>query len=212
MDPCSLQEKWSKETLYRALVPVLLVGTLIAGLASCRFLREVTNLRDVDFAIDSVANAQLADIDLSEIRSFEDLTPAHVTRLTLALARNELPLTFDLQLAARNPDENAVAARLVTMDWTLLLEDRETISGTFEGDVVIPPGETRQVTIPIELDLVRFFEENARDLVDLALAVSGRGGEPKQIKLQATPVIRTRLGDISYSEPIIIESREFGSE
>lgn len=202
---------WLTGKIFRGGFVLLVVCLLIIGLASCRFLREVTNLRDVDFSIESVTESRLAGIDLSEIRSYEDLRPQHVARITAALARNDLPLNFNLHVAARNPDENAVAARLVTMDWTLLLQDRETVSGTFDDTVVIPPGETRQISIPIELDLLRFFQENARDLLQLALAVSGQGGEPMQITLQATPVVQTRLGDIQYSEPIIIKSGEIGS-
>lgn len=193
-----------------------LLGLLIATIAlstlpSCQTLQEIANLRDVRFAVDRVAGAQLAGIDLSRVRSYEDLNATDVLRLTRAAAEQRLPLSFVLHLTAENPSTNSVPARMVQMDWTLLLEDRETVSGTFNENVVLPPGEPTGIPISIRLDLVEFFGENLRDLVELALAVSGEGGQPKQVKLQAIPTIETTLGPIRYPQPITIVARELGS-
>jgi hypothetical protein len=64
----------------------------------------------------------------------------------------------------------------------------------------------------IELDLVDFFDRNLRDLVELALSISGQGGEPKNVSLQATPTIDTPIGEMEYPRPITILSRDVGSE
>jgi hypothetical protein len=96
------------------------------------------------------------------------------------------------------------------MDWTLFLEDRETISGTFDQDILLPAGQRTDVPIPIRLDLVDFFGRNLSDLVDLALAVSGQGGQSKDIKLMARPTIDTPIGPIQYPQPITIVARNVG--
>ena len=75
---------------------------------------------------------------------------------------------------------------------------------------MLRPGAPTDVPITISLDLVDFFEANARDLVELALSLSGRGGAPKEVALRATPVVDTPLGPIRYPEPITIVSREVG--
>lgn len=184
---------------------------LASSVSSCRYFQEITTLRKVDFAIDRITDTRLADIDLEDIQSYQDLRPGHLARITTALANNELPLAFNLQLTAANPRDNTVSARLVNMDWTLFLNDRETIDGTIDGSTVIPPGETRQISVPIRLDLVRFFQQNTRDLLNLAMAVAGQSDTPVPVTLQATPIIQTRLGEIPYSGPITIEHREIGS-
>jgi hypothetical protein len=99
---------------------------------------------------------------------------------------------------------------MVGLAWTLLIEDRETISGTVNQLIDLPPGQPQDIPVSIGLDLVQFFDRNLRDLVELALAVSGQGGAPKNIQLRATPTIETPLGPIRYPQPITIVSREVG--
>lgn len=197
--------------IFRSALVLLLIAAAALAVPACQTLREVANLREVDFSIRRVAGAQLAGVDLSRIRSYEDVRPADLARLTAALSGGEAPLAFVLHLDAANPRENGVTARMVEMDWTLLLDDTETISGTFNENVAIGPGETRDIGIPIRLDLFRFFDRSAQDLVELAAAVSGRGGAaPKQIKLRARPTIQTPLGAIRYPRPITVEVAEVG--
>ncbi len=188
---------------------ILCVGT--AGvLQGCQSLRELAALRMVEFALDRVDETELAGVDVQRIRSYQDLRARDVVRIGAAVAAGELPLSFDLFVAARNPEDNAVQARMVRMAWTLLLEDRETVSGVIDEAFVLPPGEVRHIPVGIELDLVDFFDRNAQDMVELALSVVGQGGEPKNVKLEAVPTIDTPLGAIDYPEPITIVSRDLG--
>lgn len=192
------------------LLCILFVGMSLLTVAGCQTLQQIANLRNVQFALDRVTDARLAGVDIDRIRSYEDLSTQDVLRLGAAVAQKELPLAFALHLNAENPPENEVDARMVRMDWTLLLDDRETISGVFDDNIVMPPGEPTDVPIPMQLDLVEFFDQGARDLIELALAVSGQGGSPKRIKLQATPTIDTVIGPIKYPSPITIVSRTVG--
>lgn len=181
---------------------MLLVGAL--SLTGCQTLREIASLREVRFSLDRVSNVRLAGIEVDRIRSYEDLGPLDVARLMAALTRQEVPLEFEVHLLAENPPDNAVQARLVRMDWTLFLDDTETISGRFEDPVVLPPGEPTPVVFGVGLDLLDFFDRSARDLVELALALSGQGGQTKRISLKATPTIDTPLGPMRYPQPITI--------
>jgi len=182
----------------------------LALVSGCATLQQVLALRDVDFELDRVANMSLAGVDLDRARSYQDISLSDVGRLTLAASNGELPLRFDLHLLAENPADNSVDARLVRMDWTLLLQGRETISGTFANETLLPPGQPTDVPIGIELDLVDFFEGNAKDLVDLALSLTGQGGEPKEVTLRATPTVDTAVGPIRYPGPITIVSGQVG--
>lgn len=184
---------------------------LLLLLPACQTLRDVANLRNVEFAIDRVAGASLAGVDLSRYERAEDVRSTDLVRLTAALASGSLPLDFTLHLRAENPSENQARARLVGMDWTLFLNERETISGIFDGSILLPPGQSQDVPITMRLNLLDFFDRGAQDLLDLALAVSGQGGRPQQIRLQATPTIETPIGPIRYPEPITIVSRAVGS-
>ena len=188
-------------------VPV--VGLLFLAVTSCTALREVSNLRKVQFAIDRVSEARLAGVDASRLQSYEDLRSTDVLRLGAALSEGELPFAFTLHLQATNPSSNDVNARLTEMDWTLFLQDQETVSGRFEQEVVLPPGEPTDVAFRMELNLVRFFDDNLRGLVNLASAIKG-DAPPQTIKLKVQPTVATSLGPVQYPSSITVVSQEFG--
>jgi hypothetical protein len=183
-----------------------------ALLGACTTLQQVAALRRVDFDLDRVTEPRLAGVDVSRVRSYEDLNAAQIAAIGVALAREELPLSFRLHVRATNPADNAVTARLTRMEWELLLEDRETISGVLDQTYQLAPGVPADIPLEIRLDLLDFFDDNARELVDLALAAAGAGGEPTRVALRATPIIDTPLGAIRYPQPITIVNREIGAD
>lgn len=176
----------------------------------CATLQQLAALRNVDFAMDRVSDPRLAGIDLVRIRSFDDLTVMDAGNLALSVSRNELPLDFRLHLVAENPADNHTDARLIRMEWTLLLQGRETVSGVFEEETLLPPGEPKDVPLTIRLDLMEFFQGSAQDLLELALSVADQGGTPKEITVTASPTIQTPLGPMQYPQPITILRREVG--
>jgi hypothetical protein len=202
-------------TSQRAVRPFFWLGVLMLGggavlLSSCQTLRELRSLKDVDFRIDRATDARLAGIDLNRVDSYSDLGATDVARLTSAVSRGELPLSFTLHLEATNPETNRVSARLTKMDWTLLLNDQETVTGVFDREVELPPGMPTDVPVGIELDLARFFNDNLQGLVDLASSVGGEG-PPTSVKLRVQPTVRTAIGPIEYPRPITVVSRDVGN-
>jgi hypothetical protein len=118
-------------------------------------------------------------------------------------------LSFQLHVEATNPEENTLNARLTTMDWTLFLEDRETVSGTFDRTIVLRPGQPTDVPVDVSLDLAELYNENLQQLVALATAVAGEG-PPTNVKLKVQPTIQTRLGPMRYPSPITVVSEDVG--
>lgn len=195
---------------YKSFLLVILLAPLLLFSEGCQTLRAWKALRQVDFYIDHVSDVTLADIALDQVRSYEDLTPEQVFRLSRSFAQGRLPLRFRLHLIAENPADNPVTARLERMEWTLLLDDHPTLSGTLEQTYRLPPGVPREIPLDIELDLLDFFEENLPDLVELALALTGAEGKTKRISLEAQPFIETPLGPLSYPRPIRILTQTVG--
>ena len=191
----------------RRLLPPL---ALVVALSGCATLQQFTALRSVAFSIDRISDVRLAGIDLRSVDSYRELGLADIGRLTLAVSQGDLPMDFRLHLSAENPADNTADARLLRMDWTLLLQDRETISGVFAEETLLRRGQPTDVPISMSLDLIDFFEGSAQDLVELALSLSGQGGSPREVTLRATPSVDTAFGPISYPRPITIVSREIG--
>ncbi len=190
-----------------AILSLALCLPLVLG--SCTTLQEIANLRNVDFDIDRVSDTNLAGVDVQRIRSYDDLRGGDVARLAAALAQGRAPLSFTLHVGAENPAGNSVAARLVQLDWTLFLDDTETISGVFNDERVIAPGASVDIPLTMELDLVQFFGRNVQDIVELAAAVSGQG--TKEIALRARPTVTTPIGPITYPSEITIVRQNVGN-
>lgn len=198
-----------KKPCFRATTLVLL--TACCFLSSCQAVRELAALRNVAFNIDRVAGVQLAGIDVQRVRSYSDLRVPDVVRLTQAVSRKQLPLALTIHVNAENPEENPVTARLFKLDWTLLLDETETISGIMDTELELPPGQPQSFPVSIELDLIQFFDKNARDLFDLARALAGEEGAATRVQLRATPTISTAVGPVRYPNPITIVSAKVGS-
>ncbi len=123
------------------------------------------------------------------------------------MARKNLPLDLTLHLKIENPLDNHVTATLTSLDWTLILDGRETISGTLAEDVTLPAGGVQDIPLRLSLNMFDFFnEKSAMDLLDLALAFAGEGGGiPRGVALKVRPTIDTPFGPITYGKPFIIE-------
>ncbi len=182
-----------------------MASTLFAlvGLYGCATLRQIGALRQVDFSLAGASGSTLAGVSIQSIQSFNDLTALQVARIASALSQGTLPFQTVLEVRASNPADN-VQARLLKLDWTLFLNDRKTVSGELDQEYVLPPGQPVTVSVPVQLDLLEFFDQQLQQLVDLALAATGEGG-PGKVRLEATPSIETPLGPIRYPEPIRIE-------
>lgn len=167
-------------------------------------------LRHVDFSLEGTSGGTLAGIPIQSTRSLGDLRALDVVRIGAAVSKGELPLEGVILVSAFNPVDNA-QARLVGMDWTLFLDDRETVSGALDQEYVLPPGEPVTIPVRVRLDLLDFFDEQLEEVVALALAVAG-AGEARRVRLEATPSIQTRWGPIRYPEPVRIEHEVGGDE
>ena len=189
---------------------VIMIMVFLASVSGCATLQQFAALGDVDFSLDRISDLRLAGIDLSRINSYSDIGFTEAAALALAITQNRLPLDLQVHVLAENPPDNNVDARLTQMDWTLLLQGRETLSGVLGNEVLLPPGQPMDIPITVSLNLVEFFEGNAQDLLELALSLAGQGGEPKEIALRATPVVNTVLGPIRYPRPITILKKEVG--
>lgn len=178
--------------------------------AGCASLQQLVALRQVDFSLGAVGNGRLAGVELSRISSYGSLTAADLGRITIALARNDLPLEFQLDVRAENPADNKVTARLIRLAWSLYLNDKETISGTLDTTLSLPPGAPVSIPMQMRLNLLQFFNGPAQSLVDLAASIAGLSRDSTKVSLRAVPTIDTPLGPISYPTPITIASRTVG--
>jgi len=183
------------------LAPVVLA---LLVLPSCAALESVLALSEVRFSLDRVHEVDLAGVRVDGVRSYSDLSASEAIRIGSALSRGNVPLSVTLELSGENPEDNP-EARMLALDWSLFLRDRETVSGLLEREIRFAPGETTGFPLQVSLDLLEFFDGSARDLVDVALGLAARDGEPAGVRLEVLPTVETRLGPIRYPRPLVLE-------
>jgi len=202
----------------RAHILVILLSAMLSSI-SCSALRGVgeaiTNLSRCSFKVENVSNFSLAGISLGNKSSY---SIGDGLALAAAFARNELPASFTLNVAAINPNDGtggtpSSAATLTHFAWTLLIDNTETIRGDIAEPITIPgTGQLSIIPLTMNLDLFQFFHNRGyENIVNLALALGGVNRTTSTITLRARPTIDTRFGPIQYPEEITIVDREFRS-
>lgn len=190
----------ARRTPGRVLAALAVVAA--AGAGGCATARSLSALREVEFALASVSQVRLAGIELTEVGSYEDLSPVEAAALMAALGAGRLPLELELGLEATN--RGGAEALLARMDWTLLLAGRDTVSGTLDRAYRLPPGATAVVPVRASVNLVEFFGRNLPELVQLALAAAGETSEPVEVGLRVQPTIDTPLGPVRFPAPVTV--------
>ncbi len=192
-------------------------------LVSCTALKNaqqaLVNLQRCEFKLAYVDRFSLMNIPLSKKGRMADFSVTDATKLAAAFAKGEMPASFRLNVAARNPNDGTggtpqASATMTSFAWTLIIDNTTTISGDIAQPVVIPgTGEESIIPLDINLDLWKFFQDDGFDKVmNLALALGGMNGSPSRLTLRATPRIRTDFGDIQYPGQITIIDRQFTSK
>lgn len=189
----------------------LLAGSAVCMLGTaCATVRSIEALRQVEFAIDTVVNVNLAGVALDHVHAVNDISNADAARLAAGMLRQRVPLSFTILVRGTNPAENRVAARMVRFTWTLSLDHRQTLSGSVDSAYRFVPGTPTIVPIPVSFDVFQFFQNSGRQAFDLAIGLLGGTTQPTDVELTATPLIETPLGNITYPHAITIVRRTVG--
>jgi hypothetical protein len=191
----------------------IIIATLFLG--SCKTLNQfadsLNNLQRLEFKLDEVNNFRLAGVNLSNIKSVSDISLMDGIKLTKAFSEKRLPAQFVLNVDAKNPNDGTggskqSSATLTALDWKLYIDDKETIAGNINKELVIPgTGSSETIPLVMNIDLYEFFgNKGYEDIINLALAIGGQGGSASRLKLDARPTVKTPLGNINYPNRITI--------
>jgi hypothetical protein len=189
-----------------------------AVLSGCSAIQQagesVLALQRLQFKLDGVSGGTLAGVDLSKAADPGRLSAADALRLAAARAEGAWPLSFTLDVAARNPNADGSGdkpALLSSLAWALKIDGKETVKGDIPEPITIP-GAGHVTTIPLrmEVDLAAFFQDKGyEDLLNLALAVAGARGTASRLTLSAVPTVSVGGIPIRYPGTIDIVDTEF---
>jgi len=196
---------------------VIGAGVMASSLSSCATINALAGLSRIQFKLNDVQQVRLAGIDIANKHSVSDFSIMDGVNLLNAFSSGKFPLTFTLNVAAKNPNQPSNNANLSSLQvtdfpWRLLLSGHETISGNIGAPIGVPSGGTTAIMpLQVTIDLKQFFEDKGyNDLLNLALALSGQGGV-SQVQLKAQPTMSTPIGSLKYPGELTVVSTEFRS-
>ena len=191
---------------------------LFNGCAQVKNISDaLTNLQRLQFKLNNVTHFKLADVELSNKSSLSDFNPiTDGLALLNAYKTKSLPAMFFLNIDVKNPNDGnggtkSTAATLKGLDFHLLIDDRQTMTGELGQPFSIPAGgSATTVPVVIYVDLMQFFKDKSyEDLLNLALALGGKQGSAGRLTLDCQPTVDTPLGAITYPSRVKIIDKEF---
>lgn len=182
----------------------------------CSIYQTITKISRLQFKVGEVNGFRVNDIDISTKSSLNDFNPTEVLKLTTIFTQGKLPVSFILNVDAKNPNDGTggyarTDATLKSFKWRLFIDDKETISGDIDSPVTVPgTGEVTKIPLRVNIDLLQFFKDQGFErVINLALALGGKNGSTSKITLYATPTVSTPIGNITYPGELKIVDTQF---
>ncbi|PKP04337.1 MAG: hypothetical protein CVU14_00450 [Bacteroidetes bacterium HGW-Bacteroidetes-9] len=184
--------------------------TIISGCDILDQARQVAMLSKCEFKLSSVDRLQLAGVNIQHISKLTDLNIMDAAKITTAAMGSSLPLNFTLNVEAKNP--NSATAGMTKLDWILLIDDIEMVSGVNNQRVQIPAnGGTAILPLTIGIDLKQALKGRSADAIaNFGLNLAGAGNKPTRITLKAKPTIMVGSQSIAYPGYLTVQN-EFTS-
>jgi hypothetical protein len=190
----------------------LIILSFVILLSSCDVLKEVSsmyNFSKCDFRLNSVDNVRLAGVNVQKVQTLSDLSLFDVAKLTSAVATNQFPLDFTLNVEVKNP--NTEKAIMNGMEWILMIDDIEMTRGNLDRRIeVLPNNQNAMMPLTLSFDLNKVLSGKSADaVINFGLNLSGNGNKPTRIALKAKPSVV--IGNMTFPYPDYITIRtEFG--
>jgi LEA14-like dessication related protein len=180
--------------------PLLISMVVLLALPghSCNFLKEITTLGKCEFRMTTLENPDIAGIDVSQIRSFTDLSLVDMGIISASMLKGDLPLSFTLNVEVRNP--NPATAALNGLEYLAFIDDVEVARGNLDRRIEIP-GNGGVSTLPLRLqtDLIDILQKDSRQaLVNFGLNLADAGKRPTRVSIKVKPTIMVGAMEIIY--------------
>lgn len=166
----------------------LLSLTLLSG---CKEIQKAVNqtqaLANCQYRIANVSNIALAGVPFQNVKSIRDISLLNAAQLGTAYLGKNMPLTFNLNVAIKNP--GAQEAAFSGMDWVLMIDGTEYLNGAVNQRLSIGPnGGNASLPMSISLNLFQVLSGKSKDnIINFASALSGVDGTSSRITMKIRP-------------------------
>ena len=186
---------------------IIILIFIALSLGACKQLKELANFARCEFKIRNIENITLAGINVQQVKSISDVGIADAARLMAAVGQNNLPLQFTLNVDVKNP--NPTQASLNRLDWILIIDDIELLTGTSMNKIQIAPnGGIANYPLAFNFNLKDVMKQKTgQSLINFGLNLAGAGNQPSRVTLKAKPYINVGSFQIPYPGYITIKNQ-----
>ncbi len=185
-----------------ALVFLVIVYTF----SSCITLKRASTFSKCEFRVNKVEKIALNGIDVMEKTKISELSRMDVAGLLTSIATGPLNMEMTLMVDIKNPNKSTAAMNRI--DWIMMIDDFEIMTGSTMKKVVLPPNDAI-VTVPIDIksDLKQVISSGGGPaLLGFALNLTGISSNTSRITFKAKPFIKIGSKDIAYPGYISIRT------
>ena len=175
----------------------LLIAVLMASCDVVNQINQTAQLAKCKFNLAGLSNVTVSGISIESNMKVSNLNAVQALQITQAVARKSLPVTFNVGVKVDNP--NSKTAGMNRMDYILMLDGKEMITGAFSEKISIPGGSTQTVAVPITVDLFKVFSnENSDAIVNIAMKLGGNKTNPSKLSMKLKPYVEVGGRSLSY--------------
>lgn len=182
----------------RLSIVILIIIFAAIAVNSCNFLKEISALGKCEFRVTTLDDPEIAGVDVSQIRSFTDLSFVDMGIISASFLKGDLPLSFTLNVEVRNP--NPATAALNGLEYLAFIDDVEVASGQLDRRVEIPAnGGVTSIPLRLNTDLIDIMKKDSRQsLVNFGLNLADAGNRPTRVSIKVKPTILVGGMEINY--------------
>lgn len=165
---------------------LIIAAVMTIALVGCNSVTGLKNFADCKFKFNSVSNVKLADIDLTNKKSYSNFKLTDLATLGVAYAKKELMLDMNVNMVVNNPNEQP--AQLDGMDFILWIDDEKMLDGTMNQKVKIEAGEDAVVSLPISMNLYESIKDKKINaMAEFALGLATNKADNSRVKVSVKP-------------------------
>jgi hypothetical protein len=131
----------------------------------------------------------LAGMSVSSLSDLTKLDVSTALRVTTTILSGSLPMSATVHIGVTNP--NASAAKIAGLEWILLFEEVEVLTGVLQQQVnVAPQGGYASIPLTIQTDLVKLFKNDSMEkMLQFANGLLHLGEKSTKVTLKISPSI-----------------------
>ncbi|MFZ4462664.1 MAG: LEA type 2 family protein [Bacteroidales bacterium] len=184
----------------------ILVLLLFSACSVTNQVNQAKQLSQCNFEIKEIEDIHLAGIPLQEGMKQSDLNAGQMMQLAGSIFMGKLPLDMNVSLMVKNPNKKAAAIN--KLDYNILLDGHELITGNLIEPVFIPASDSAIVKIPVGTDLYSILSGESSDaVINLGFKLTGHESREAEVEVRVKPYIKIGSRDLPYPGYIVLKEK-----